>query len=95
MDSNDAQRIHVQAEPAEQHKLRGLHSQAAELVPAETLVNDPLKFGRIQSISSLIFSGKRSNQPWSPSIWTCVWRPSRLSETKCATLSDFPLFAGA
>ena len=35
---------------------------------------------------------KGSTKPLTLSLWTCVWRSGRLSETECATLSDFPLF---
>ena len=34
-------------------------------------------------------------KPLTLSIWAFVWTPRRLSTTKCATLSDLPLFVGA
>ena len=49
----------------------------------------------MQEPTKFLNSGTCSTKQLTTSISTCVWRPGRLSETECATLSDFPLFVGA
>ena len=49
----------------------------------------------LQEPTKFLNSGTCSTKQLTTSISTCVWRPGRLSETECATLSDFPLFVGA